>query len=108
MKKDLPEIFANIVEKDSNNLYAYSKKEDIIKETIDEIKIKKFQPNINQKIQQIFNSTNYIYKADVLVTTKDGKNTKKIIGKNKNNLITIENELINISDIIDIELIKKK
>ena len=104
MKRDLPGIFANKVENDSNDLFSYAKKEEVI----EEVKNEKIQPNIYQKIQKIFNSTNYIYKAEVLITTKDGKKTKKIIGKNNNNLITIENELISINDIIDIELVKKK
>lgn len=59
--------------------------------------------NINQKINEIFKSSNYIYKADVEITLKNGKVTKRIIGKNSNNLITMDNELIPISDIIDIK-----
>ena len=37
-----------------------------------------------------------------LYALKDGKVSKKIIGRNKNELITMDNELIKISDIIDI------
>ena len=59
--------------------------------------------NINQKINNIFNSNKYVYKADVVITTKDGKVVKKIIGQNKTHLITIENELIPISNILDID-----
>lgn len=58
--------------------------------------------NIYQKINEIFNSRNYVYKADVIITTNNGEMKKRIIGKNKNYLITYENELIAITDIKDI------
>ena len=44
-----------------------------------------------------------IYKADVSITTKDGIILKRIIGRNSTHLITIDNELVPISDIIDID-----
>ena len=50
----------------------------------------------------MFSSPRYVYKIDAEITLKDKKVTKKIIGKNNNNLITIDNELIPIQDIIDI------
>ena len=58
---------------------------------------------MNQKINKIFGSSRYVYKADVDITLKDGKVSKRIIGRNKNELITMDNELIKISDIIDIK-----
>lgn len=36
---------------------------------------------IEQKIKEIFDSNTYIYKADVEITTKDTKMTKRLIGK---------------------------
>lgn len=63
---------------------------------------KKDTKNVYQKINDIFTSRNYIYKADVIIETKKGKLSKRVIGKNKDHLITSENELIPISDIIDI------
>lgn len=59
--------------------------------------------NINQKINEVFNSSNYIYKADVELTLKSGTVVKRIVGRNSTHLITIENELIPISDVIDIK-----
>lgn len=58
--------------------------------------------DVSKKIREIFNSKNFIYKADVVIETKDGIYNKRLIGRNKKNLITSENELISISDIIDI------
>ena len=68
-------------------------------DNIEEIDIK----NIYQKINNIFKSRNYIYKADVLIKTKSGEYEKIIIGRNSDYLITNESELIPISDILDIK-----
>ena len=59
--------------------------------------------NIYQKINKVFSSKNYIYKADLVIVTKDGEVKKRVIGKNNNYLITSSNELIPITDIIDIK-----
>lgn len=58
---------------------------------------------IEQKIEEIFDSNTYIYKADVEITTKDTKMTKRLIGKNGKYLITMDNELIPIEEITDIK-----
>ena len=100
MSKKLPKVFAGKINKDINNneKYAVSKNEE--KTIIEEKQIGK---NINQKINDIFSSYRYVYKADVVITTNEGDFVKRIIGKNGNNLITYDNELINISDIKDIK-----
>jgi len=106
MEKKLPKVFANAIDKklSNNETVYYEKKEDrgIERET------KKTNGlsdsfNLNQKINKIFGSSRYVYKADVDITLKDGKVSKRIIGRNKNELITMDNELIKISDIIDID-----
>lgn len=103
MSKELPRVFANKINKkiDNNKEYSLSKNEEKIvnKEEYKGISIGK---NINQKINDIFSSYKYVYKADVIITTDNGEITKKIIGKNNNNLITIDNELISIDIIKDI------
>ena len=108
MKKELPGLFANKIDKPlyNNKKVAVSKHED----REDKIEVKSpivFEKNINQKIKEIFDSPKYVYKVDVLITMKDKKITKKIVGKNRNNLITIDNELISINDILDIEFANK-
>ncbi len=57
---------------------------------------------IKQKISNIFNSNNYIYKADVTIITNSKTMKKRIVGRNNNYLFTMDNEYIKISDIIDI------
>lgn len=110
MNKKLPGIYANKIDKkvDNNNKVYYSSKEtresnnelnknnEIIYKEVD-------GKNILQKINAIFTSSNYIYKADVELVLKDKVLKKRIIGKNKTHLITYENELIPISEIIDIK-----
>ena len=61
---------------------------------------------VEQKIVNIFNSPNYIYKIDVVIVTDNNKVIKRIIGKNKNNLITMDNEYIPINTIRDIYIVR--
>ena len=57
---------------------------------------------VEQKIYNIFNSPNYIYKIDVTIVTDNEVLKKRIVGKNNNNLITMDNEYIPINTIRDI------
>lgn len=104
MNKKLPKVFANKINKnlDNNKSIFYSNKENI--DVVDN-SIRNSNPvvNINQKINSIFSSPKYVYKADVDITTNDGVVSKRVVGKNGTHLITIDNELIPISNIIDIE-----
>lgn len=112
MDKKLPGIFANKIDKKLHNnenvYYSSSRNIEEVKESpkkqtqLDKTIVAK-PLNINQKINNIFNSNKYVYKADVNITTKEGTVVKKIIGQNKTHLITMDNELISISDIVDIE-----
>lgn len=107
MKKEVPKVYANTIDKELKNnekvVYSRGEPKEEIKETRVEMLKRELSGNINQKIRDIFNSQRYIYKADVIITLKDKKITKKVIGRNGNNLITYDNELIPISEIIDIE-----
>lgn len=109
MEKKLPKVFANKIDKslDNNKNVFYSATSDTIDiEDSQSSQNRTFEfkgQNVNQKINSIFTSPRYVYKADVDITTKDGKISKIIIGRNSTHLITIDNELISISDIIDID-----
>lgn len=109
MNKKLPSIYANKIDKtlNNNNKIYYSLKDErniIDKSNLQNDSYQEIEgKNILQKINSIFNSSNYIYKADVLIMLKDKTLEKRIIGKNKTHLITNENELIPISEIIDIK-----
>ena len=101
MEKKLPGIFAGKVDKKTGNnedVY-YSSHE--VRESVQQGKINDSR-NVNQKINDIFNSPNYIYKADVIIKTNSGEITKRIVGRNATHLITIENELIPRTEVKDI------
>lgn len=109
MEKKLPNVFVNKIDKklDNNDKLFYSalgdnndRNEKVVENN------NYFQvigENVNQKINSIFNSPRYVYKAKVDITLNSGKITKQVIGKNGIHLITIDNELIPISDIMDID-----
>ncbi len=94
--KELPKVFHNKIDKKFNNndtvFYSNDKREEVIDKR-----------SIQQKINDIFSSPNYVYKANVDITLKDKKITKRIIGRNKEYIITMDNDLIPINDIIDIK-----
>ncbi|MDO4963166.1 MAG: hypothetical protein Q4E75_03620 [bacterium] len=99
--KDLPKVFKNKIDKPINNnknIY-YSKNNT---EIIDNTK------SVQQKINEIFSSPNYVYKANVEITLKNEKITQRIIGRNKNYIITMDNNLIPIDEIIDIKSTKNR
>lgn len=107
MKDKLPKVFANSLNRQiKNNERVYHFKENEIEPESKVVPEKKMQTEgVNDKINSLFKSTRYVYKMDVEITTKSGTVKKKIIGKNKTNLITIENELIAIADILDIKVL---
>lgn len=114
MEKKLPKIFANPQPKkfDNNEKVYYSKEESEIQlnsglETTDDKLLRNSESkNIYQKLNDIFSSERYVYKADVVILTKNGKITTKIIGQNRTHIITIDDKLIPITDIEDISFVK--
>lgn len=111
MDKKLPGIFANKIDKNiSNNKDVYysannDSKLEISESRNDESK-KDSNLNVYQKINKIFSSTRYVYKADVRIKLKNEQINCRIIGKNATHLITMDNKLIPISDIIDISFLE--
>lgn len=101
MKKDLPKMYHNTINKNINNVqnvYSSLNKNDNIRI----IREKKNIFEIESKIRDIFNSPNFIYKADVFIVRNGRELKKRIIAKQNNNLITMDNEIIPISEIDDI------
>lgn len=93
----LPNVFASPINKKLNNyqdMYRSDKK------------VKSYNPkDINKKINEIFGSLNHVYKSKVRITMTDGIKEEQIVGKTNTNLLTIDNKLIKITDILDIERI---
>ncbi|MBR2833259.1 MAG: hypothetical protein IKE75_02380 [Bacilli bacterium] len=113
INKKLPGVFPGKVKKNSgnNDQVYYSDKKSENTANISEGENSKFprkiEKNINQKISDILNSPSYVYKADVEIKLKDKTVCKRIVGRNNLHLITIENELIPIADVVDISLKQK-
>lgn len=108
MKKDLPGLFANKINKPLNNneKIAVTKNEE--RGLVEEKKNISYEKNVLEKIKEIFDSPRYVYKADVKIVLKDKTITKKIVGKTQTHLLTLENELIPIQDIVDIKFNESK
>ncbi len=107
MNKKLPKVFQNKIDKDvsNNNKFYYSVNKTIESDVKENLNKKEIKPkNINKKINEIFASPTYVYKANVEITTKDSTITTKVIGRNKSYLITMDNKTIPIDNIIDIKL----
>ena len=103
MRKKLPGIYKGKVKQSQNQKQSIfntinTKKEDNI--------INEEEKSINSQIKDIFHSPNYVYKADVQITTTSGETLKKtIIGRTNNSLITIDDELIDVSKISKIDFL---
>lgn len=101
--KELPKIYHDDTNKEfsNNNKFFYSNNSN------QEEKIEDNRTVI-QKINEIFSSPNYIYKANVEIVLKNKTIKKRIIGRNKDYIITMDNNLIPIKDIIDIKSTNNK
>lgn len=95
----LPKVFANRLSHNINNdqKIFYGGNREIVNNSN--------EASIKKKISDIFSSSNHVYKSKVLLRTNSGDTEKIIVGKTSSNLITIQGELIKISDIIDIKKI---
>ncbi|MFV0250154.1 MAG: hypothetical protein ACK5HP_03885 [Bacilli bacterium] len=105
MDKKLPKMFANTIEKklENNTRFSVTRNDSYEKVSKKEPK-KNYEKSIEQKIKEIFKSPNYVYKIDVDIACKDKTITKKVIGYNNKGIITIENEIIPICEILDIKI----
>ena len=96
--KKLPKLFTCSFDKKMDNSKEYTK---VKEEVISSNKLSKY--DIKKKIDTIFKSKNYIYKINVLIKLNDREMNTTLIGRTSDNLITIDNKLIKISDIYDIK-----
>ena len=105
--KELPKMYRNIIDKEiDNNVKTFSTmyNNDRIVKTSSRNNIINNKNNytVEQKIVNLFNSPNYIYKIDVVIVTDKERMNKRIVGKTKTYLITMDNEYIPINTIRDI------
>ena len=93
INRKLPSIFKKDINlRHSNNKsISYADKETIYDES-----------NVSESIDRLFNSSRYVFNIDVIIKTIDKEYNTRIIGRNKNSLLTEDNEEIKISDIKNI------
>ena len=94
---DKPKVFANPINKKIDNV------QDLFRSDKDSRSINPV--DVNKKINEIFASRNHVYKSRVRITLKDKVIEKEIVGKTNINLLTLDGDLIRITDILDIEKI---
>ena len=98
MKKEIPKVFVNKINKINNNEEVYySYKDNYHEEEI----INEY--DIQNKIDKLFRSNDFIYKKKFHIKTKYSDKDYVIISKSYDYLLTIDGEKIYINNIIDIK-----
>ena len=94
MKKK--KVYVNKINKkiDNNQNYCDVKSEEVITNS-DKL-------SVNEKLDKLFNTNGYIFNIDVKIITNNKTYQTKIAGKVGNNIITLDNDIINIDNIKDI------
>lgn len=96
--KKLPKIYQNSINKTikNNKTVCYLKNEDI----------RYSSNNLEDTLNTIFNGMGYAYNIPVTITTKYKTYNTSLISKTKNNIVTLDNDIIPIIDIIDLKINK--
>ena len=98
MKRDLPRVYANPINKElRNNKEVYYGKNEEIRSIKEE--------NIPKKINEIFAHPNHVYKSRVKIRANNSEYETTIVGKTSNYLLTLSGEKININNIESIDRI---
>ncbi len=97
MKKQ--SFFVNKISKIINNNQKYC---DINENIIEETKDSNLKETIDEKLDKIFNTNGYIFNIDVTIITKVKEYHTKIASKINNYIITLDNDIICIDDILDV------
>ena len=99
----LPKVYVNKISSKSvnNEEVFYSKKGKSVSKTLDSSSAVN-NLLVQKKINDIFNSPNFVYKVNVILTLKDGKREETLIAKTNDGVLTIDNKVIRIKDILGI------
>ena len=97
--KKLPKIYQNKIDKNifNNKERCYVETRNYIEETNEESNI---------SLDEVFSGLGYSYNISLIIKTKEKEYNTSLIAKTKKNIITIDNEVIPIDEIISIK--KKK
>jgi len=98
--KKLPKVFKN----DIKNIHNNKKVFDSTKDNNIEISNKKEDiKSVKDKVKDLLKDNNYIFNKEVILVYKDKDLLCNIAGIVNNHIITMDNEIIKISDLIDIK-----
>lgn len=95
--KKLPNIYKNenVIPINNNKKSCYLENESVVeKQSLD----------ITEKLNIIFNGMGYSYNIAVVIKTKDKEYHTSLVARTKNNLVTLDNDVIPIKDIISLEI----
>ena len=96
MNKKIPNIFKKEITKDHiNNKTVSSVRKEINNKKTDNI-------SVSEKLNKLFKSNRYVFNIGVIIKTKKKDYDTKIIGRIKNSIITMEDDVIPIIEIDDI------
>lgn len=97
--KKLPKIYQTEINKKicNNKRTCYLKNEETKKEEITT------QNDIREIINEVFSGIGHSYNIPLTIKTKERTYQTSLIAKNKRNIVTLDNEVIPISDIITIK-----
>lgn len=99
----LPKVYVNKISSKSvnNEEFFYSNEDKSVSKTLDSSSAVN-NLLVQKKINDIFNSPNFVYKVNVILTLKDGKREETLIAKTNDGVLTIDNKVIPIKDILQI------
>lgn len=100
--KELPKMYHTKVGKDISSIQKFYSTIDHDRKQSDMGNTRYSNVSIDKKIDDIFQDIGFVYKADVTIVTDNDTFKKRIVARNGNNLITMDNEYIPISIIRDI------
>lgn len=92
--KKLPELYKNLNSKPKDN----NKKVYYMKTGENEIR----SSSIEEELESIFHTLGYSYNIPVEIKTKDNTYHTSLVTKTKENVLTIDNQIIPIKDIVQI------
>ena len=104
MDKKLPKVFVNKIDHCINNNEKYYK-DNKIKKEFEENKNDDYNISVNEKINNLFSNSIHKYIIKAKIITVDDVIETKIVGRNKNSILTLDKRVIPLKDIVDIESI---
>lgn len=103
--KNLPNIYKNVVEVDNNRNTFYSKTESVMGSLEETPVVRSSQETISDTITKIFKQKAYSYTKRVQLTVGGNTYETRLVREGNGKVLTIDNELIDISSIEKIKII---